>query len=77
MFPRLKNYLEDRIVQQNGAPRYYAVAVRQWINQQLQNYWLERVDPIPGPSRSPDLTLCDYIYGDIWKSLCSVSPVQP
>lgn len=60
VFPRLRNYPEDMIFQQDGAPPHYAVIVRQYLDQKLPNRWIGRAGPIPWPPRSPDLTPCDY-----------------
>ena len=51
---------EQCVFQQDGAPPHYAIAVREILDDDLQNRWVGIRGPIEWPSRSPDLTACDY-----------------
>ncbi|KAJ9582285.1 hypothetical protein L9F63_003414 [Diploptera punctata] len=51
---------EQCLFQQDGAPPHYAIAVREILDDHLQNRWVGRRGPIEWPARSPDLTACDY-----------------
>ncbi|KAJ9579241.1 hypothetical protein L9F63_024657 [Diploptera punctata] len=44
----------------DGAPPHYAIAVREILDDHLQNRWVGRRGSIEWPARSPDLTACDY-----------------
>ncbi|KAJ9574618.1 hypothetical protein L9F63_008245, partial [Diploptera punctata] len=50
----------DENVMQDGAPPHYAIAVREILDDHLQNRWVGRRGPIEWPARSPDLTACDF-----------------
>ena len=51
---------EQCLFQQDGAPPHYAIAVREILDDHLQNRWVGRRDHIEWPARSPDLTACGY-----------------
>ena len=59
-FPKLRDYPQDVIFQQDGAPPHFAIPVRQYLNQKLGNRWIGRGGPVAWPPRSPDLTPCDF-----------------
>ena len=59
-FPRLRDYPESMIFQQDGAPPHFALTVRHYLDFKLPNRWIGRAGPISWPARSPDLTPCDY-----------------
>ena len=50
------------LFQQEGAHPHYAIAVREILDDHLQNRWVGRRGPIEWPARSPDLTACDYLW---------------
>ena len=60
LFPKLRNYPENMIFQQDGAPPHFALPVRAYLDVKVPNRWMGRAGPIPWPARSPDLTPCDY-----------------
>ncbi len=72
LFPKLQNYPENMIFQQDsGSPHYY-LELREYLDGKLPNQWIGRGGPILWPSRSLDLTLCDYflwgyIKGKVYK----------
>ena len=51
---------EQCLSQQDGAPPHYAIAVREILDDHLQNRRVGRKGPIEWPARSPDLIACDY-----------------
>ena len=59
-FPKVRDYPDDIMFQQDGAPPHFANSVRQYLDTKLPNRWIGRGGPIPWPARSPDLTPCDY-----------------
>ena len=61
LFPRLRDYWQRMIFQQDGAPPHYANEVRQYLGTKLLGRWMGRVGPISWTSRASYLTSCDYI----------------
>ena len=59
-FPKMRNYGDDYIFQQDGAPPHFALRVRRYLDQKLQTRWIGRAGPTAWPPRSPDLTPCDF-----------------
>ena len=59
-FPKLRDYPDDTVFQQDGAPPHFALPVRQYLNQKLGDRWIGRAGPVSWPPRSPDLTPCDF-----------------
>lgn len=55
--------------QQDGAPPHYAVAVRQWLDNNYAHKWIGRRGPIEWPPRSPDLTPLDFFLWGYIKSI--------
>ncbi|KAJ9582309.1 hypothetical protein L9F63_003345, partial [Diploptera punctata] len=51
----------------DGAPPHYAIAVREILDDYLQNRWVGRRGPIELPAHSPDLTAYDYWLWDYLK----------
>uniref|UniRef100_A0A0K0EGZ1 DDE_3 domain-containing protein n=1 Tax=Strongyloides stercoralis TaxID=6248 RepID=A0A0K0EGZ1_STRER len=52
---------DNLIFQQDGAPAHFARRIRGILNENLENRWIGRGSHlIEWPSRSPDLTVCDY-----------------
>ncbi|PSN44951.1 hypothetical protein C0J52_16477 [Blattella germanica] len=55
---------EEVFYQQDGAPLHYHLAVRAFLDDNLQGHWIGRRGPIEFPRRSPDLTPMDfYLWG--------------
>ena len=66
LFPRLRDYPETIIFQQDGALPHYSNEVRSYLDRKLPGRWMGRSGPISWPSRSPDLTPCDYfLWGNM------------
>ena len=63
---KIKAIGEDNFVfQQDGAPPHWALDVRAYLNNELENYWMGRAAAADGvlllwPPRSPDLTPLDF-----------------
>ena len=75
LFPRLRGYPEEIIFEQDGAPPHYSFEVREYLDRKLPNRWMERGGIIEWPSRSPDLTPCDYfLWGYIKDKVLKESP---
>lgn len=59
--------LETRVnmwLQHDGCSAHYALNVREYLNTQFPNRWIERGSLFPWPPRSPDLTVLDfYLWG--------------
>ena len=68
-FPKLRDYPDNTIFQQDGAPPHYAVPVRQYLDKKYPNKWMGRGGPILWPPRSPDLTPCDYFLWGYLKDI--------
>ena len=51
---------EQCLFQQDDVPPHYAIAVREILDDHLQNRWVGRRGSIEWPARSPDLTAFDY-----------------
>ncbi|PSN58165.1 hypothetical protein C0J52_00997 [Blattella germanica] len=57
---------EEVFYQQDGAPPHYHLAVRAFLDDNLQGHWIGRRGPIEFPPRSPDLTPMDfYLWGSV------------
>lgn len=57
---------DEVFYQQDGAPPHYHLAVRAFLDDNLQGHWIGRRGPIEFPSRSPDLTPLDfYLWGTV------------
>lgn len=63
VFPRLRNYLEDMIIQQDNVCPHYAVFVQQYLAQQLLSRRIKIANLIPEPSRHRNLTT---FYCSLW-----------
>jgi len=59
-FPKVRDYPDNWLFQQDGAPPHFALPVRAYLDSKLPNRWIGRAGPIAWPARSPDLTPCDY-----------------
>ena len=52
------------LIPAGGCASSYAIAVREILDDHLQNRWVGRRGPIEWPARSPDLTACDcWLWG--------------
>lgn len=60
--------LQRMWMQHDGAPPHNAAAVRQFLHESLPNRWIGRGGPVSWPSRSPDLTSCDFFLWGFIKS---------
>ena len=60
--------------QQDGAPPHYALAVREWLNEQFPGTWIGRRGAIEWPARSPDLTPLDFFLWGYLKSKVYKTP---
>ncbi|PSN32777.1 hypothetical protein C0J52_26907 [Blattella germanica] len=57
---------EEVFYQQDGAPPHYHLAVRTFLDGNLQGHWIGRRGPIEFPPRSPDLTpIGFYLWGTV------------
>ena len=67
LFPKLQNYPENMIFQQNGASLHYSLEVREYLNRKILKQSMARGGPISWHARSPDLTPCNYFLWDYIK----------
>ena len=70
----------DFIFQQDGAPPYWSLNVRQYLNATLHNKWIVRAGNddcvlLHWLLRSPDLTPCDFFLWGYVKDLVYVPPL--
>jgi hypothetical protein len=51
--------------QHDGAPAHFTLAVRRWLHEHYPGRWIGRRNgtPVHWPSRSPDLSPMDFIFG--------------
>ena len=61
LFPIIQRCPEGMIFQQNVAFPDYSSEGRDYLYRLLLNRWMGRGGPIEWPSRSPDLTPCNYL----------------
>jgi hypothetical protein len=52
--------IDDLIFMQDGGPPHFSNAVRAWLGEKFPGHWLGQCRPHEWPSRSPDLTPCDF-----------------
>ena len=52
--------------QHDGAPAYFALDVREYMNNVFPNRWSGKGGPVQWPPRSPDLTPMDFF---IWEEM--------
>ena len=66
LLPKLRDYPEIMILQQDGATPQYANKVREYLDRKLPGRWIGRSGRISWPGRSPDLTSCEnYLWEHI------------
>jgi hypothetical protein len=80
LLPQLAADSGDFVFHQDGAPPQWNLNVRRYLNDELPHRWIGRVgeDDIalfPWPSRSPDLTPCDFFLWGYIKDLVYVPPL--
>ena len=63
-WPRLQG--KRLYFQHDGAAPYYAVIVREWLEDKFPGRRIGRREPFDWPERSPDLTPCDFF---LWRYL--------
>jgi hypothetical protein len=63
VWPQLKR--KRLCFQHDGAGPHYAAEVRNWLNKTFPGGWIDRRGSFDWPARSPDLTLCNFSFGDI------------
>ncbi|KAJ4441337.1 hypothetical protein ANN_11192 [Periplaneta americana] len=61
--------------QHNGAPAHFTHRVRDYLTQQFPWKWIGRDCPVLWPPRSPDLTLADFVWGQM-RNLVYATPVK-
>lgn len=67
---------ENVCFQQDGAPPHFARDVRNFLNENFTERWIDRRGPIEWPARSPDLTPLDYFLWGYLKSKVYVTKPQ-
>ena len=56
--------IDNLIFMQDGAPPHFAITVHAWLDQHFSGKWMGQHRPHKWPTRSPDLTSCDfYLWG--------------
>ncbi|MCQ7131119.1 DUF4817 domain-containing protein [Salmonella enterica] len=60
VIPQLDGIQDRVILQQDGAPPHWGLAVRAYLDEQFPNRWIGRDGPILWPPRSPDITPLDF-----------------
>jgi hypothetical protein len=61
--------------QQDGAPRHYLEAGREYLNTRFSGRWIGRAAPIAWPPCSPDLTPLDFVFWGFVKDRVYVPPL--
>ena len=74
-FDMLQNYAipqipQGYVFQQDGAPPYFALHVRDHLNECFPQKWIGRGGPTAWSPRSPDLTPLDFFFFGIHKRHC-------
>ena len=76
MSPQLEQYQLQVIFQQVGAPPYWGLEVRQFLNETFPDRWIERDGPIPWPTRSLDITPLDFFLWGYVKDIIYQTKVR-
>jgi len=79
-FPQLNEDSEDFIFQQDEEPPHWHNQVRRFLNETLPQRWIGRTEPKDlalhsWPSRSPDMTPCDFFLWGYVKDRVYVPPL--
>ena len=72
VWPKLKR--KKFYFQHDGAGAHYAIAVREWLDENFSNQWTGRRGAFDWPARSPDLTPCDFFHWDYLKDIMFKKP---
>ena len=67
-FPQVQQQ-EDIYFQQDGAPAHYAHCVREWLDINFKDKWIDRRGPFEWPARSPDLSPMDFFLWGVLKDM--------
>ena len=62
--------------QQDGAPPYWGLIVRDFLNETFPNRWIGRNGSAPWPPRSPDITPLDFFLWSYVKDRVYRTPVR-
>ena len=73
--------VQGYIYQQDGAPPHWLKEVREYLNEHLPDRWVGRAAATDNtfctwPSRSPDLTMCDFFCGVSSRTMFTSSHLQ-
>ena len=64
VFPQIETFEQETvsrvIFMQDGAPPHFSCFVTDVLNERFPDAWIGRGEPIPWPSRSPDLSPLDF-----------------
>ena len=55
-------------LQQDGAPSHNSGLLRPFLENNFPQRWIGTNGPVRWPPRSPDHSILDFFYGDIWKT---------
>lgn len=70
------NIRHEMYYQHDGAPPYFSLLVRNYLNTIFANRWIGRGGPVSWPPRSPDLNPLDYCLWGWMKSLVYATRVD-
>ena len=56
-------------LQHDGAPAYFAKAIRDYLNNTFQQLWIGCGGPVPWPTPSPDLSCLDFLFLEVLKTM--------
>jgi hypothetical protein len=70
MLEKLQELQPAVFFQQDGATSHWSLTVRASLNQHFPNRWIGCAGTISWPTRSPDITPCDFFPMGIRKRLC-------
>lgn len=71
-------YVEGEVMfQQDGAPPHYAIAVRNYLNENYPGRWIGRRGSVEWPARSPDLSPLDFfLWGHLKSKIYATQPAS-
>lgn len=70
------NLLRNLWFQLDGAPPHYSADVRDWLNHNFPDRWIERGGPVAWPPRSPDLNPLDFFLWGFLKERAYANPLN-